>query len=373
MNMKKTVLTTHLIFGLLCSVLAQVDNFHIHGVIQDQTTKDPVPFANISISNSTHGTAANAKGEFDLVIKQSDFKESLKISTIGFISKVVLIDSIRNTKQFIIELEPDVKLLNEIEVVQRPISPIELIKAAMDSVSRNYRTAPFNLEFYSEMIASNYITNQEFKVESILLGYYEGYANNTDKKFEILKKRANGDNPLKAIDYPFWPTLEIHRADLIADPHKTGILNEKYLDKFEFKYLGVLTYDTDTVYHIEYAAPKPTEKITGYGIVPKTYKGAIYITTSSNAIVRHDIETDQFSYSIIYTKIKDNYFPYFISGERRLKGEHTFSKVYNMVRLRNVELENVKVIDYKTNEFQDLSQLPDDKEYWDLNYPLDKN
>jgi len=370
--MRKPSLTTYLFLGLLCPVFAQVDNVHIHGLIRDQQTKESIPFASISISNSTRGTAANAKGEFDLVTKQSDLKESLKISSIGFISKVASIDSIRNTKQFIIELQPDIRLLKEIEVVQRPISPIEVIKAAIDSVSTNYRTAPFNLEFYSEIIASNFVTNQEFKVESILLGYYKGYANSTDKKFEILKKRANGDNPLKAMDYPFWPTLEIHRADLIADPYKTGILNEKYLDKFEFKYLGVLTYDTDTIYHIEYAAPKPTEKITGYGIVPKTYKGTIYITTSSNAIVRHDIETDLFSYSIIYTKIKNSYFPYFISGERRLKGENMFSKVYNMIRLTNVELQNVKVIDYKTNEFQNLSQLPDDKEYWDLNYPVAK-
>ena len=370
--MKKIFLTTHFIFGLLCSVLAQVDNFHIHGVIRDQTTKEPVPFANIIISNSTRGTAANTKGEFDLVTKQSDLKESLKISSIGFISKAVIIDSIRNTKQLVIELQSDIKLLKEIEVIQRQISPIEIIKAAIDSVSTNYRSAPFNLEFYSEMIASNFVTNQEFKVESILLGYYRGYANNTDKKFEILKKRANGDNPLKAMDYPFWPTLEIHRADLLADPYKTGVLNEKYLDKFEYKYLGVLTYDTDTIYHIEYSAPKPTKKITGYGIVPKTYKGAIYITTSSNAIVRHDIETDLFSYSIIYTKIKDSYFPYFISGERRLKGENIFSKVYNMIRLTNVELENITIIDDMTNEFQNLSQLPDDKEYWDLNYPVVK-
>lgn len=370
--MKRTSLTTFLFLGLLCNAFTQSDNFYINGLIRDEETKELIPFASISISNSTRGTAANGKGEFELMLRPSDFKESLKISSIGFKSKTVPIETLRNTKQFVIELESDVKLLKEIEVSQRPINPIEIINSAIDSISINYKTKPFNLEFYSEMTASNIMTNQEFKVESILLGYYKGYANNTDKNFEILKKRANGDNPLKAMDYSFWPTLEIHRADLIADPYKTGILNKKNLDKFEYKYLGVLTYDTDTIYHIEYSAPKPTEKITGYGIVPKTYKGAIYITTLSNAIVRHDIETDQFSYSIIYKKLEESYYPYFISGERRLNGESMFSKVYNIVRLRNIELKNVKVIDYKTNEFQNLSELADDTEYWDLNYPVEK-
>lgn len=370
--MKKPLAITHLFFGLLCSGLAQVDSFHIHGLIRDQQTKEPIPFASISILNSTRGTAANSIGEFDLMTKQSDFNGYLKISSIGFISKTVLLDSARNMTSLVVELQADIKLLNEVEINQQKINPIEIIKAAIDSVDKNYSTEPFNLEFYSVMIASNYLTNQEFKIESILLGYYKGYASNTHKRFEILKKRASGDNPLEAMEYLFWPTIEIHRADLIADPYKTGVLNKKYLDKFEYNYLGVLTYDTDTIYHIDYFAPKPTEKITGYGIVPKTYKGTIYITTSSNAIIRHDIETDQFSYSIIYKKMSDKYYPYFISGERRLKGIGLFTKVYNLVRLKNIELENVKVIDYKTNEFQNLSELPDDNEYWNLNYPTKK-
>lgn len=370
--MKKISLTFILFLALLCSAFAQHDNFYIHGLIRDRETKEPVPFASISISNSTRGTAANGKGEFDLMIRPSDFKESLKISSIGFISQTVSIETSRNIEQVVVELQSDIKLLKEVEISQKPISPIEIIKAAIDSVSKNYRTGPFNLEFYSEMTASNFLTNQEFKVESILLGYYEGYANNTAKKFEILKKRADGDNPLKAMEYPFWPTLEIHRADLIADPYKTGVLNVEYLDRFEYRYLGILTYDTDTVYRIEYSAPKPTKRITGYGIVPKTYNGTIYITTASNAIVQHDIVTDQFSYSIIYKKLGDNYYPYFISGERRLKGVNLFSKVYNIVRLTTIELENVKVIDYKTNEFENLSELQDDNEYWNLNYPVNK-
>lgn len=366
------ILTIGLVFGALCSALAQFNTEFIHGRIRDQTTQEPIPFANISIANTTRGTATNAQGVFDIVLRQTDLKESFKISSIGFVSKTISIDSIRTINPIIIELQPDIQVLKEIEVHQNAINPVEIIKAAIDSISVNYSAEPFNLEFYSEMIANNVVTNQEFNVESIIFGYYQGYANNVDKKFEILKKRAQGDNPLKSMDYPFWPTLEIHRADLIADSYKTGILNEKYLDKFEFKYLGVLTYDTDTLYHIEYSAPKPTEKITGYGIVPKMYKGAIYISTSSNAIVRHDIDTDQFSYSIIYTKKNGNYFPYFIRGERRLKGGNMFTKVYNEVRVINMELVNVKVIDYKTNEFQNLSQLPDDTEYWDLNFPVHK-
>ncbi len=369
--MKQFIVATYIILNLVNSVIAQQNDFTVNGLILDEETKEPIPYASISITNTTRGTAANKNGEFHLVIKPSDLQESIKISSIGFLSKTLLIDSLRTkTKLILIELKSDVKQLNEIEISQSPINPIDIIKSAIDSVGKNYRTEDFNLEFYSEMTTDNLLTNQKFKVESLILGYYRGYASNVDKKFEILKKRASGDNPLKASDYSFWPTLEIHRADLIADPYKTGILNQNNSEKFQYKYMGILTYDTDTVYHIDYFAPKPSQKITGYGIVPKTYKGSIFITTTTNAIVKHEIMTDQFSYSIIYKKYERHYFPYFISGERRLDGKNMFSTVYNLVRLTNIGLTNIKVIDYKTNEFQNLSELPDDKEFWDLYYPV---
>jgi hypothetical protein len=370
--MKRLLVTTCIVLNLIFPGIAQQNDLYITGQILDRETKEVIPYASISITNTTRGTAANKNGEFGLLIKNSELKESIKISSIGFKSRVLLLDSLKARLPVRIELTADIKVLNEVTINQSRINPVEIIKSAIDSVGKNYKMDAFNLEFYSQMIADNSLTNQNFKVESIILGYYMGYANSVDKKFEIVKKRAFGDNPLKASDYPFWPTLEIHRADLIASPDKTGILNEKNLDKFEFNYLGTLTYDNDTVYHIDYFAPKPSQKITGYGIVPKTYKGSIFITTTTHAIVKHEIVTDQFSYTIIYKYHEGDYFPYLISGERRLGGENLFSTVYNMVRLTNIELTNIKVIDYKTNEFQNLSDLPDDTEFWDSYYPADK-
>lgn len=370
--MKPLIITTYIILILINTGTAQQSSFHINGLIRDWETKEAIPYANVSITNTTRGTAADKNGEFNLLINRSDLKESLKISSIGFLSKALPIDSLNGNTKILIELKSDIKLLNAVQINQNRISPVEIIKSALDSIGRNYETKAFNLEFYSEMNAQNTLTNQRYKVESLILGYYEGYASNADKKFEILKKRASGDNPLKTTNYPFWPTLEVHRADLIADPLKTGILNAKNLDKFLYNYLGLRTYETDTVYHIEYYAPKPSQKITGYGIVPKTYRGSIFITTITNAIVKHEIETDQFSYSIIYKKYDEHYFPYLISGQRRLGGENIFSTVNNLVRLTNIELINTKIIDYKTNEFDNLSELPDDKEFWDLYYPNKK-
>ncbi len=367
------MLAFFLFTGCVGCAVAQSEVMHLHGIIRDRESGEPVPYASVSLSNSTRGTAADARGEFSLMLREKDFNEALKITSIGFVSVTVKVDSLRKVPSpVIIQMPSDVRLLQEVEIRQQPIQPIEVIRMGMDSVRKNYSDKPFNLEFHSVLTASSLLTSDEFVVESIIAGYYPGYADSQHKRFEILRKRARGTNLLEASDYPFWPTLEIHRADLIADPMKTGIFQEKNLDKFSFTYKGLSTYDADTVYQIDYVLPKPTQKITGYGVVPKTYRGSVYITTASHAIVKHDIETDQFSYSIIYKKLADHYYPYIIRGERRLTGVNMFSTVQNIVRLTQAELDNVRVIDYRTNEFLNLSLLPDDNDYWMIHYPEEK-
>lgn len=347
---------------------AQTDATILRGVIREADTKVSIPFASIAISNTTRGTAANENGEFMLKIFSDERQHDLKVSSIGFLTRRYKISNF-STDTIVIELESDVRLLSEITVAENAIKPVDIINSAIDSISTNYRFDPFNLEFYSTLIARNTLTNTQFKLETLVLGYCKGYGSEAEKKFKILKKRTEGDNPLKANDYPFWPTLEIHRADVISDPLKTGILNKKNLDKFEFTYGGVSIYEADTVYKIDYHAPNPTKKITGYGIVPKIYKGTIYITTTSNAIVKHDIETDQFQHAVIYRKLGEHYFPYLITGQRITKG-NIFAEVKNSIILTNIRLTEVENIE-NTNEFTNAADLPEDNEFWEMNYPKD--
>ncbi|HEY0743101.1 MAG TPA: carboxypeptidase-like regulatory domain-containing protein [Chryseosolibacter sp.] len=349
-------------------VSAQPKVLQIQGIVRDIATKNAVPFASIGITNTTRGTAANANGEFNLVIRPDEINNRLKISCIGYLTRFYKINE-SLSGQTMFDLESDVKVLDEITVSESAINPVHIVKGAIDSLQTNYRTEPFNLEFYSTLIVTNAITNQQFTLETLVLGYSKGYGQTARKKFEIVRKRADGKNPFATEEYYFWPTVEIHWADVISNAEKRGVLNFDNLDKFEFAYSGISIYDADTVYKIDYHAPKPTKKLTGYGIVPRVYKGSIYITTNSNAIVWHAIHTDQFEYSIAYKRMDDKYFPYLIQGSRKLKGRNSFLDVKNSIILTNLIFDNVKVIDYVTNEFSNAATIPDDNEYWELNHP----
>jgi len=361
---------------LVCALAISVNvysqnDFLIKGVLKEHGSGNPVPFASIGITNTTKGTAADGNGEFMIAVDNKYQKEKFKISCIGYRTNYVSIDSLKGIQHAIINLETDASLLDEVVIEEAPLNPAEIVKKAIESINENYLNTPFNMEYYSVITATDISTNKEFKLETILFGCSEGYTGSKRNIFEITQMRASGEDHLKVIDYNYWPSFEIHNADQIVSSIKAGILNAKNLDKFKSKYLGVSIFDEDTVYNIEYYAPKPTKEITGYVVAPKTYKGNIYITTNTNAIVKHEIITDQLSFSIIYKKLEGKYFPYFISGERRPKPTVMLSKITNAVTLRSIETKNVKIIDYKTNEFRNANLVKFDKEFWNTNYPTD--
>lgn len=337
---------------------------NVHGVVRDGNTKDPIAFASVSLLGTTLGTAADAGGRFAIVVSNDVNEIALNVSAIGYYSKRM---TISNSTEVVVELDAAVTELEGIEITTQRITPEEVIKEAMASIEKNYPQKPFNMEFYSRIEVENPLTQQEFTVETIALGYYTGYASSATKKFELIHQRRAGKDPLKAIAYPYWPTLEMHRADLLADPARTGIFNPKLIDKFDLAYEGLTVFDNDTVFQISYSAPRPTKQLTGYGITPQYYRGKIYITTSSFAIVKHVVETDAFLYTIIYRKLEDRYFPYFISGDRRTKATQPH-RITNSISLRSVTLENVRTIG-QSNEFQDEGVL-EDPTFWNLNYPV---
>lgn len=362
-----TFLVTLLIFINL-DVYSQ-KTFLLRGTVHARGTNSPVPYANIWIVDSTTGTATDSKGEFVLKLEERHMGKKIQVSSIGFKTRLYAADSLTGSDYVNINLETDVGLLDEVVISEAPVNPRQIIEIAIESITENYLNTPFNLEYYSQIVATEHATGKQYELETILFGYSQGYSSHKRRPFEVIEKRTSGEDHLRHLEYDYWPGLEIHVADLISSPYKQGILNLKHLDKFDLKYSNVSLYDEDTVLSIEYSLPKPTKEITGYGIVPETYRGTIFIATGTNAIIKHEITTDQFSYSVIYKKIEGKYFPYLLSGERRPEATAELSKITNTISLRRVETKEIKVIDSKTNEFGDLDSVKFDEAFWNANYP----
>jgi hypothetical protein len=353
---------------LTFDVRAQEQYVLISRTVVDQETGKSVPFAHVSFSGVAIGTASDSEGMFTLRIERNYFKDSLRVSSIGYLTRTVAVAQLMDASLPVISLEPDVRLLDEVVIKEAPVDPVEIVRSVIRSFSANYCQTPFTLEYHSDIVAIEHASQKRYRLETVLQGYSEGYGSSQRKRFQVIHKRETGEDFLKSIDYSYWPSFEIHTVDQIASSVKIGVLNEKSLAKFNLKYAGVSLFDSDTVYQIEYVLPKPTKEITGYGIVPKTYRGTLFITTRSHALVKHEVEDDHFSYRIIYKKMGDYYFPYHISGDRHPAGIRLVSKVQNTLTLKRINTENVTIVNSPTNEFGSLESVEYDEAFWATNY-----
>ena len=127
------------------------------------------------------------------------------------------------------------------------------------------------------------------------------------------------------------------------------------------------------MYNITYVVPKPTTKITGYGIVPRMYQGRLSITTGTHAVVRHEILTSSFAYLVIYKKVGDYYYPDYFSGNRtndfKLPGGRREFRTINTITVTEILVKEVQEIPPKANEY-DINTVPFDEQFWNSAYPL---
>lgn len=347
------------------------------GKIVDRETRMPVSFANISISNSSMGTASDENGGFQLKLPASVSEKKIVVSSIGYYNAFISIDSIiklPNT-QIIINLRPFTQYLGEVVVSEKRLRPDELLKEAIAAIPENYWQEPFNLEFYSRILVRD-TSAMVYKLETILLMYRKGYMSKGANWSKIVQKREQGNSPLpperekktKKEYFPFVPGFDIFLADRIGAGNEGGytVFNPKMFDKMSFDYAGVSVFDQDTVVRIEYSRRKnDLEKEPGED---GKYAGVIYIATNNLAIVRHTFGFGNINMDIIYKKSGASYFPYSIQTERLI---HVGKKAYAVVHtasLRNIIQEGVQLIEQSRENWY-AEDVPFREQYWESNYP----
>jgi erythromycin esterase-like protein len=293
-------------------IAAPIDQKSIEGQLVDQRTNKPVAFASIWIEETGHGTATDWDGTFRVNHNAKDVL--VTISCIGYVTKRITLKDL-NQLMGKVSIEPEDRFLDAVTVIAPRINAKQYIQEALQSIDKNYTQQPFNLEFYSRIFSTDSVSHN-YKLESIIEGYYEGYGHQKKKCFRLTQKREVGNNFLK---YELWPPFELGSIDLITDERRSGILNEGNLEKFDVRLTGIEKFEGDTVLVIQYNLPKISNRITGYSTL-KRYHGTLFIDSKSHAIIKHQIEVDgnevDFSMQIIYRKSGAKYFPYHLKNVR---------------------------------------------------------
>jgi hypothetical protein len=242
------------------------------GSVIDQSSKDPLPFASLSLEGSNIASITNSEGEFSLKVPKTLSDGKVTISFIGYKNKSLDLSQFKPEKTKI-ELEMLIVALNEIRVF--PKDPELLIRAVMNKRAENYFSDPTTMTtFYRETIKKRktYVSLSEAVVDV----YKQPYMSSRSDVAQLFKARKSTDyTKLDTLTFKLqggpYTTLYL---DIMKNPEM--IFTEDMLGNYEFKLENITKINERLIYILTFKQHTH--------ISEPLYFGKLYIDTESLAI-----------------------------------------------------------------------------------------
>ena len=254
----------------------------INGTIEDASTGYPLPYASVSLKNSSFSNVANSEGEFSLKVPQANMQDSLLISYLGYRNLTVPVSDFFGKRNKRVKLVPTAMDIRSIIV--RPDDATEIFKSAFSSKSirSNYSTDPVGMSgFYREIIkkGNRYLSLSEAVVDILKHSYNSSFGDN----IAIYKGRGNTNR--NATDTLFLqlqggPVTTL-QMDIVKDPF-IAVDMLAATDYYEFRMGPILFMDNMNIYTIEFNQAPEVKDIL--------FRGRIFVESQTLAIVRIEFD-----------------------------------------------------------------------------------
>ncbi len=181
----QSVLTLFLFFSF---IIYGQDKSVISGIVIDDETDEPLPYASITLKNYPIGTITNENGEFDFYIPKSKRNDTISISFIGFNPFEIPISIIQGKLN--VNLNRSNNLLDE--VVLSNLSPLDYIKKALESLDENYPQNSYQtIAYYREKFIENgAMINKE---EAVFKTFYPTPSDSSKNQHQLLLYKPEED------------------------------------------------------------------------------------------------------------------------------------------------------------------------------------
>jgi hypothetical protein len=346
------------------SLLPEVTRY-LTGVIVDEESFEPLPFATLGLKNKGKGTVTNNNGEFGLKITPDLFNDTLSISYLGYIRKEIPVRQAFQDELSIYIMKREFISIPEI-IIKNQI-PQEIIYKTILAIRKNYSNDPVlmtgfyregvlkkrELQNYSEAVVQIYKSSA---VSSILGDQMKIYKS---RKIDNIKRSDTLAVRLKA---GLSTCLELD-----GTKHLFDFLSRESMPDYRYRLSDIVTYDDETAYEIEFEQREDIDQ--------PLYKGVIYINTSDFAILHAEFELNQIlihkmkesfiynsskgfntwpvsvKYSVSYRKINDVYFLNHVRGDmifssrQKKKLFSTQFLVFFELAITDIEHKNVRRFD----------------------------
>ena len=250
--MKLTLLASLLLAAAIGPVAAQS---RLTGKILDAATGQPVPYASVSVLNTTAGTTSNAEGEFEL---KAALPGRLVISELGHQRDTVAVAAA--TAPLLVRLQPSAVALPE---VTTGTYTEELIKQAYRELRRTNARKTYGQAFYrqvtkldgdptevQEMVWHTQTSNVRVEGSVLMQGRFA-------KKKAVLSYN-NFSKFSKSVS--FFQAEEDSMAN-------TGIIGLRVAERYKLKLLGVTQNGAQELVEIEFDCKEPNDQVPHANVV----------------------------------------------------------------------------------------------------------
>lgn len=133
--MKKQFLhTTNFILVFIGIGLSAVYSQSISGVLRNKKTGETIAYADIKTAGN-YGVITNRQGEFSIQTKNLEPRDSITFSSMGYQQKSI---ALKDYKQKIIYLSPAITRLADVYLVNKKLTPEEIIEKVRANAAKNY-------------------------------------------------------------------------------------------------------------------------------------------------------------------------------------------------------------------------------------------
>lgn len=286
--MKRTIilLLASLILGWLLPIKAQnAGEVIISGIVKDKDSRKKLENVNIAVIGSNVGTVTNADGAFTLKVSQSEIKQGLLASYIGYMNTRVSVDEIMKVQgnQLVITMRPSTEWLNEVNVFGG--KPRDLVEKAIAKIGQNYSDKD-NLyaAFYRETVQKGrrYIGVAEAVMDVYKTDYKDRRTVRDRSKLirgrRLMSQRSKDTSSVKVAGGPLVP--------IYLDIVKNGedLLNITNLQCYDFIMDKPVLIDNRMQYVVAFVPRMNLE----YAL----YMGKLYIDQETLSFTRAEFEMD---------------------------------------------------------------------------------
>jgi hypothetical protein len=197
----------------------------IKGTVIDKKTNEPIPFSSVGIIGKTMGTVSNENGYFELVLKEINETDSLKISAIGYQSKSYTVKQAKNFTAEKIYLNESAVLLNE--VVIKPSKTItkvlgnknynKNISCSFQGVDNNYKGVQAAIKANNKKGRVVWIENFNFFISK------NDAADSAMFRLNFYKEDKNGMPGENILRQPIVFKTKVERGEVSVDLKKYNI------------------------------------------------------------------------------------------------------------------------------------------------------